>query len=233
MMTGNMQRALDELEPVLAREDAAEIAPLWTLATTLAEQIGDGKRALAYHEMSLDIEYHNLGDVIDLQQVRQQYQQLLSRFQQLAHAASALDASVGADVRTRIVTVADRWRALDDDPTGASDMAGAIFASLGEEDLAWDYLTTPLDAKPNESAPWTNLAQRMAAKNEYVMADKAYATAFEIEPTNADLLFSRAQLLRRRGRHDLARPLLEQIANGEWQPRFQNSKSQAARLLSR
>ena len=29
---------------------------------------------------------------------------------------------------------------------------------LGARDLAWDYLTTPIGQKPNEAAPWRNLA---------------------------------------------------------------------------
>ena len=59
------------------------------------------------------------------------------------------------------------------------------------------------------------------------LADRAFASAFEMESTNAQYLWDRAQNLRQAGKHPEARQLLKQLAEGEWQPRFQGLKTQA------
>ena len=128
---------------------------------------------------------------------------------------------------SRVVKAADRWRALDVDDTLACQSAARILQQLGAKELAWDYLTTPLADRPNESAPWTGLAQTLRQQGQVDLADRAYATAFEIEPTNAQLLWDRAQLLQQMGRYDKARHLYREIGNGNWQPRFNRIQTQA------
>jgi len=59
------------------------------------------------------------------------------------------------------------------------------------------------------------------------LADRAYLSAFETEPTNAQILWDRAQNLRQAGKTTAARTVLTQIAEGTWQPRFQGLQSQA------
>ena len=87
---------------------------------------------------------------------------------------------------------------------------------MGAKKLAWDYLTTPLAGKPNEAAPWNSLAQTLRQQGEFDLADRAYATAYEIEPTNAQILWDRAQALQQTGRFDDAKKLFQTIAAGEW-----------------
>ena len=59
------------------------------------------------------------------------------------------------------------------------------------------------------------------------MADKAFKAAYEAEPTNAQILWDRAGNLQQSGRTVQAQSLYRQIAEGDWQPRFQGLVSQA------
>jgi cytochrome c-type biogenesis protein CcmH/NrfG len=102
-----------------------------------------------------------------------------------------------------------------------------ILQRLGERELGWDYLTTPVGLSPNEAAPWLSLAETLGQKGELDLADRAYAAAFEAEPTNAQILWDRAQNLRQAGQSVEATRLLRQIAEGRWQPRFQGLQAQA------
>ena len=121
---------------------------------------------------------------------------------------------------------------LDPDDTAACQLAGRIMAHLGDEALAWDYLTTPLADKPNESAPWLALAQAMANQQKVDWADRAYRQAFKSEATNAEILWMHAEFLRQHNRMEDAQELLEQIAGGTWQPRFDGIKAQAQQKLN-
>ena len=51
--------------------------------------------------------------------------------------------------------------------------------------------------------------------------------AVEAEPTDAQLLWDRAQNLQQAGRKSEANTVLRKIADGDWQPRFSWLKSQA------
>jgi hypothetical protein len=65
------------------------------------------------------------------------------------------------------------------------------------------------------------------------LADRAYRAAAEAEPTDAQLLWDRAQNLKQLGKHQEAQQLVRRIADGVWQPRFQGLQSQARHLLKR
>jgi tetratricopeptide (TPR) repeat protein len=132
-----------------------------------------------------------------------------------------------ADFLARAVRAADRWRALDRDGGDACRAVARILQRLGERELGWDYLTTPVGLSPNEAAPWLILAETLGQKGELDLADRAYAAAFEAEPTNAQILWDRAQNLRQAGQSAEANRLLRQIAEGRWQPRFQGLQAQA------
>jgi cytochrome c-type biogenesis protein CcmH/NrfG len=93
-------------------------------------------------------------------------------------------------------------------------------------------LTTPLAMKPNEAGAWLDLARLLRENGDVTLADRAYALAFEAEPTNAQILWDRAQLLAQSNRGEEARKLYRQIADGQWQPRFRSVQEQAKRLLA-
>ncbi len=230
---GQERRAERLLEDVLGSDDASGNAQLWWLGAYLADQQGAVARCALRQERAVELAFRDLPDVVDLSVIRRQYGALLRRFQQLATAVEALGGDVPESVVERVVRATDRWRALDDDPTQACNLAAHILRTLGRDDLAWDYLTTPLAAHPNEGAPWHELAQQLVALNDIDAADRCFATAFEIEPTNAQFLWDRAEALRVAGRMSDARKVWRQLADGEWQPRFQVHQDDARRRLGR
>src|SRR5262249_24473476 len=112
-------------------------------------------------------------------------------------------------------------------------MAGRILQTLGERELVWDYLTTPVAQHPNEAEPWTGLVQSLSRTGELELADRAYAAAFEAEPTNAQGPGGRGQNLRQGGKEAEAQKLFRQLADGTWQPRFQGLQREAKWQLDR
>ena len=58
------------------------------------------------------------------------------------------------------------------------------------------------------------------------------AAAFQTEPTNAEILFERANNLKNLGRTEQANQLYRQIAVGTWQPRFAGFQRQAKGRLN-
>ena len=99
--------------------------------------------------------------------------------------------------------------------------------ALGERELAFDYLTTPVGLRPGSSGPWLGLAGALRRQGELKQADEAFASAFAAEPTNAQILWDRAQNLRQAGNAVESKKLLRQLADSTWQPRFQTLAAQA------
>jgi tetratricopeptide (TPR) repeat protein len=215
------------LGELLANAETAKQAALWRLAADLAGKRDLTARQLECLEKALDAEYASLPEVVDLKTVRHEYGQLLGHYQSLADAMVTLKVQPPRDFLTKAVRAADRWRMLDKDASEACRQVARILQRLGERDLSWDYLTTPVALKPNEAAPWAELAQALRHKGDLELADLAYTAAFEAEPTNAQTLWDRAQNLRQIGRTVEAARLFRQIAEGQWQPRFQGLQAQA------
>jgi hypothetical protein len=210
--------------------DDAELtkrADLWRLAVRLAEKREQPARQFECLERALDAEYRALPEVINLREVRHEYGRLLGHYEEMANALERLKLRPPADFTARVVRTADRWRALDPDGNNACEVAGRVLRKLGEQELVWDYLTTPVGRRPNESGPWVELATTLSRTGELALADRAYAAAFEAEPTDAQILWDRAQNLRRSGKSAEAQKLYRQLAEGDWQPRFQWVRTQA------
>jgi ferric-dicitrate binding protein FerR (iron transport regulator) len=225
--TGQQDRAEKMLQELLTDNRAGKNPSLWRLASRLAGQRKLLKRSVEYFDKALEIEYRQMPTVVNLQRVRSDYGQLLSAYQQVAVAMSLLEVPVTSELKDKVIRAADRWRALDSDSTAACHTAARILKYLGHKELAWDYLTTPTAQRPNESAPHLALAQTLRNDGDYDLADKAYVLAFEAESTNAQILWERAQTLQQAGKIADAQKVYRQIAEGEWQPRFQGLKYQA------
>jgi ferric-dicitrate binding protein FerR (iron transport regulator)/tetratricopeptide (TPR) repeat protein len=230
--TGQYARADALLQTLLKDEKLAERASLWQLASVLAGRRGQLARSVTCLEKALDIEYRHLPAVINLQAIRNDYSSLLSHYQQMAVALTLLEKEPPRDFVAKVIRAADRWRSLDSDSTAPCHAAARILQNLGAREIAWDYLLTPIGMKPNEAAPWQNLAQMLRSEGDFDLADRAYQNAFEAEPTNAQILWDRAQNLQQTGKVEQARELYRQLADGNWQPRFQWLKSQAQSFMS-
>jgi ferric-dicitrate binding protein FerR (iron transport regulator)/tetratricopeptide (TPR) repeat protein len=225
--TGQHARAAAQLEPLLKDKRLGKSPALWRLASELAGRQHLAGRAVAYLEKALALEYRDLPDVVNLKKVRDDHSGLLTQYQQIANALTLLEKEPAREFVAKVVRAADRWRALDPDGTAACQAAGKILRTLGAKDLAWDYLTTPVGLKPGEAGPWVDLAGALKGEGEFDLADRAYATAFEAEQTNAQILWDRAQNLQQVGRLEEARRVYRQLAEGTWQERFRRLQQQA------
>ncbi|MBI3407439.1 MAG: FecR domain-containing protein [Planctomycetes bacterium] len=195
--TKQIAQADDLLQELLKDKKLAKAPGLWRLGVQFAEERDMPDRALECLEKALEAEFRHRPEVIDLKVVRQEYGKLLGHYEKLAEAMLTLKLRPSQDFLTNVVRAADRWRALDSESAGACNTVASILQRLGDRELAWDYLTTPVAHQPSESGPWADIAQNLARKNVLDLADRAYQAAFEAEPTNAQLLWDRASLLRR------------------------------------
>jgi len=215
------------LDTLLKDAPLSEDANLWFLAAALAGMQKPTMRSVLLYDKALEIAYRKLPEVINVQQVRSEYGQLLASYQQILAAMSYVGMEPPKELVGRVVRAADRWRSLDTDPTQACQAAAQLLKQLGAADLAWDYLTTPTALKPNEAGAQLQLAQSLLAESSYDLADKAFVAAFEAESTNPEILMQRAQALQAAGKGAEARKVYRQIADGQWQPRFQWVQQQA------
>jgi tetratricopeptide (TPR) repeat protein len=145
---------------------------------------------------------------------------LLDHYKNMADAVVALKVQPPAEFLPKVIQTADRWRSLDPNTASACNTAADILMALGQKDLGWDYLTTPVAMQPNESGPWSNLAESLRKGGEVTMADLAYKAAAEAEPANAQLLWDRAENLHQSGKAVQAQALYRQIAEGQWAPTY-------------
>ncbi|MCI0380086.1 MAG: hypothetical protein L0215_21085, partial [Gemmataceae bacterium] len=228
--TGQTTAADAALAKLTAQPELANKPGLWRLGVQFADQRDLPNRSLECLEKALETEFQQLmnplphgrgSDVIDLKTVRAEYAKLLDHYQRLADAMVTLQVKPGPEFLAKVVRAADRWRRLDPGHAEPASTAGWILQRLGEKDLSWDYLTTPVALSPYEAQPWLTMAGSLAKRGDYALADSAFAAAFDAEPTNAQILWDRAENLLRFGKNLEAQALYRQIAQGTWQPRFQ------------
>jgi tetratricopeptide (TPR) repeat protein len=228
---GDRDRADEYLTPVLKAGHFANQPLVWRLAADLAGQRRNTSRLASYLEKALDLEWEQMPETVDVQALRADYETLLNAYRQILTAHQETDTKVPANLVARIIKAADRWRAIDPDPSKACQIAARMLREQGETDLAWEYLTSPISLNPNEAAPFQGLAEELKGNNEPVLAERAYAAAFAAEPTNAQYLMDRANLLQQMGRRNEARAVLRKLADGTWQPRFDAVKNQARAMI--
>src|SRR6185295_18974026 len=95
-------------------------------------------------EKALDLEFRKRSETVDLRTVREEYARVLAHCQSLADAMVALKIEPDQKVLVKAVTTADRWRALDPEQADACSAVAAILQRLGQREVGWDYLTTPI-----------------------------------------------------------------------------------------
>ena len=227
MATNQLAEADNLVSPLLQDPAFNRRAMLWRVGAQIAQRRNLTAVWIQRLERALEIEYQNLPEMINLQQVRQEYGQLLSHYEWLAGAVATMKIPAPRDLLARTVRAADRWRALDRDNGQPCQSAADVLRILDARDLAWDYLTTPIGMKPNEGQPWQNLASHLAYQGELDLANRAYQAAVEAEPTDAQVLWQQAQNLRQAGKLAESRAILREIIRRDWQPRFGWIRSQA------
>jgi hypothetical protein len=213
---------------LLADRVAGQVPKLWFIGAQISERRGRLMEAASRHQEALDLALENSGDKVNLKNLRTVYSSLMDRYEQLARALADPQAEPPMHVIADLVRAADRWRSLENDVTEPCRRAASILKTLGAEQLAWDYATSAVAGRGTESATWVSLANWLASNDSPKLAERAFRTAFEVEPTNADILWQQAQMLESSDELDRALKLYQQIAEGDWQPRFSSVKSRAA-----
>ncbi len=231
--TKRLGRAEILLQKLLAKEPFAQQADMWRLAARLAQERGQTGKVVACLDRALDLDFYQLPQLVNLEEVRQDYRALLEKQEALAVALGTLGVEPQKELVAGVIRNADRWRSLDPDNAAPCQLAARVLNVLGAKELAWDYLTTPIGQKPNEADPWLELARQLRDNDQFEMAAKAFAQAFAAEPTNAQILWDGADNLQRQGKTGQARQLYRQIAEGSWQPRFQLLQQQARQMLGK
>src|SRR5205807_2043452 len=119
----------------------------------LAGERNQPAEALAYLERALDLEYRSAPDVFDVSKVREGYGELLGTYARQAEVLKTMRMALPANFEAKVVRAADRWRAGDPEVQNACQQAADILTVLGNKELSWDYLTTPLAQRPGEAGP--------------------------------------------------------------------------------
>jgi tetratricopeptide (TPR) repeat protein len=179
------------------------------------------------------LEFSSLPNTVNVESLRSDYNKLFDRFTTYSETMLEARKPLPEDFVERVTQAADAWRSIDPDPTLACQRTARLLQLIGLYDPAWDYWTTPLVNTANSSAAWTNMATALTESNQIHRASQAWTEAFAAEPTNPELLWNHASLLRDHNQPERARKLLTQIMNGKWQPRFANYKSKAKSLLQK
>ncbi len=192
---------------LLDREQFREMPGLWRLAAQLAERQGQPATSMARLERALDLEYRFLPDVIQLQGWRNDYGRLLDHYLTLTPTLASTDKARSLVQRT--IRAADRWRADDpEEGRSACEKAGTVLKQLGQEELAWEYLTS------TATVP-ADLARQLNRTGDYALAERAFATACRHQPSKGELLWDRAMNLIQAGKKEEGRQLLRQLVQSQ------------------
>ena len=189
-------------------------------ASVLAERQGRLRDAADHLDRALSL----LGeDGIDLEQLRNLYARLFDLESRVVHATGD-----DADALERALAVAARWRAEDPDNDQIDVLAAQLLFAADRPDDAWRQLSSITERHPSLGDAHAKVAETLEREALFERADVAWERAFAVEPTNPTWLLRRAQ--NRLGYGAPADALLDQIADGEWQPRFAGIVTQAVQL---
>ncbi len=217
---GQMDRAGERMAELLQNDKWKAEPTLWRLAARLSSQRGRPDGTAECLERALDLEYKDLPEVINLQSWRQDYGTLLAHYRMLAFRAVTTEGPVSenysASLVARTIRAADRWRAHDPEATAACQTASEILEHFGEHDLAWEYLTTPNAMQPERASAVSGMATSLSRDGNHQLAEYAYEVAAEAEANNPQIVWDRAQNLRRGGIFfDEADRLLKALATND------------------
>jgi len=217
-------------QTLLSVPQLAANASLWRHASTNAKALGDFDEAARRLEHALQLEFDRQPELIDVEQFRTHYNSAFDLMAETVTEAQNTGSPLPGDLAGRIRELGDRWRSIDPDATQPCFRTARLLSEMGLPFDAWNYWTSPLASVPNNSGAWSSLARELGSRQQIGRASMAWDEAFAWESTNPDYLLNHARLLSENGQLDKASSLLRKIANGKWQPRFQQTKKSAAEL---
>lgn len=207
----------------LLATDAGDDPAVLDRASTISEQQGRIADAAGYFERVMEAEE---GVPMTLDALRADYTRLLGLHARLAQ--SPLDPAQAQTHRDHALDVARQWRREDPDNAQIDILCARLY--LEDPDAAWRQLSSIVERHPAEGSAYAAVAGALEGEGELQRADAVWKRAVAVEPTNPTWLMRRAENLAATGDTKAARSHLEQIADGEWQPRFANVVSQAKQL---
>jgi hypothetical protein len=224
---GETARSEQLLHVLIGKERSAKDARLWRLREANATSAQRQDDAISYLEHALDLEYHDLPAVIDLESWRSDYGRVLDHCARLAAATKSLGAKPPADLQFRTIRTADRWRAHDPETARICTQAAAVLADLGEAELAWDYLASATASEATDDTAWRQLAVSRHSNGDLATAERAYAAACAAAPEDALLVWDRAINLRDVGQSAEADKLFHRLAEGDWPAKYADVRQRA------
>ncbi len=228
----NWEQAEVCVQHALANDKLRNVSQLWRDAANIAHHLRKFGEWIESLEHAYELEFAALPKTVNLEAFRQDYDSLFTALDERAQQLAGANLFTRIQFARTVQRAATRWRDIDVDDTAACHRTARMLTKLGLAPAAWNYWTTPLAETPDQSSVWVTFATAMNSEQRFLIADRAWATAFECEPTNPELLLQHAQFLRTTGQEHRARELLTKIINRNWQPRFEGTKNQARTLLT-
>ncbi len=229
---GNWEQAEVCVRHALANEKLQQVSQLWRDAANIAHHLKKFHDWIDSLDRAYELEFAALPKTVNLEAFRQDYDALFTALDERAQQLAGTNLFTRIQFALTVQRAATRWRDIDVDDTAACHRTARMLTKLGLAPAAWNYWTTPLAETPDQSSVWLTFASAMNSDQRFVIADRAWATAFDCEPTNPEILLQHAQFLRTTGQEHRARELLTKIINSNWQPRFEGTKNQARTLLT-
>ena len=243
---GRTQEAWDLHNAVLSALEKRKLAPspaLLAATARFAHAAGRTDLAVDYELKALQAEGPYMPKRINVHLFRQRYEWLWSRLAQRAkELALAARAKPGekattdrlAETLARARRVWETWQRVDGGfQAGLYQRLASLYRSAGQEEAAWRALSSVIDEKPRDGLSYYQVGAWYVGQGERESAQGWYGKAYEVEPTNGDWIWHRAELLRQMGKKTQARALYEEIANKKWQPRFQHYNNRAKKALEK
>jgi tetratricopeptide (TPR) repeat protein len=226
-------RAEEFARHLMNYRNAHENASLWRTASQIAAALGDDDESLRRLEQAMRLKFSALPATVNVESFRGEYNKLFDRFTSYSQLMLEAGKPLPDDFVNRVTQAADAWRSIDPDSTAACQRTAKLLQLIGLYGEAWEYWTTPLVNTANSSDAWEKLAAALTETKQFHRASQAWDEAFAAEPTDPELLWKHATLLRDNSQPEQAKKLLTQIINGKWQPRFAHFKSKAKSLLQK
>jgi len=241
---GRTKEAWDKQQEVLAALAEHKLAAspaLLALSARLAQAAGQHARAVELEMAAIEAEKPHMPQRINVHLFRQRYQwlwnELTQRVRQCAEAVKKTPADAAAgrlltEALDRAKGVWDTWMRVDSaNANSLYQQLAALYRDAGRTDDAWRVVSSIIDEKPKDGQSYYFVGTYFRGGNDSDAALGFYARACEVEPTNGDWAWGRADFLKQLGRKKEARAAFEEIARTKWQPRFEHYVNRAKEAM--
>lgn len=194
-------------------------------AATVSEMQGRTADAAGYLERAMKADE---GQAVPLVGLRADYARLIGLHTRLAQ--SQLTGDDASEHRDHALRIAAQWRREDPDNPEIDRLCAALY--IDEPDQAWRHLSSVVERHPAEGSAYEIVAKALEREGQLRRADLMWQRAMEVEPTNPTWHLRRAENLAALGHENAAVELLDEVAEGDWQDRFNGIEWQAKQLRS-